>query len=290
MFLPAGIEWWLCSCRVLRGSSKGGPGYCLMGLLLTFLRKVSDRDSFAECSQSKTWDTWQCWAEPHYQFIFINKYLWMHVFLFSSSLPFEVWRGKDRPKCAEVGCDRPGAESPQAPSGPACLPSLLGNSRQVLTCLVWSVICYVKCFFFIWNQLTLLPNCFSFIRYMVKHKSHLRFWTHIRASVSQKPTNRILSFPALLGPPLFEVATFIQAAIPSSSSIPTRHENRKRDRWTFLLRISRPPDAVHWICCSRLCRGEEGIFCCNCLVGKQKYQNMFYIKRQDTLEMNQMRC
>lgn len=55
----------------------------------------------------------------------------MHAFYFSSSLSFEVRRGKDGPKCAEVGCDRPGAESPQAPSGPAGLFALLGNSRQV---------------------------------------------------------------------------------------------------------------------------------------------------------------
>lgn len=45
MFLPAGIEWWLCLCRVLPGSSKAGHGCCLMDLLLIFLLKVSNTHS-----------------------------------------------------------------------------------------------------------------------------------------------------------------------------------------------------------------------------------------------------
>lgn len=43
LFLIAGIEWWLYSYRVLPGSSRAGPGSCLMDLLLTFLPKVCNK-------------------------------------------------------------------------------------------------------------------------------------------------------------------------------------------------------------------------------------------------------
>ena len=69
----------------------------------------------------------------------------------SSSLSSEVWRGKDRPQRSEVGCDRPGAEPPQAPSGPARLPALLGNPRQV---------CLYSCLF-MYSLFDLYENVFQ---------------------------------------------------------------------------------------------------------------------------------
>lgn len=39
---PAGIVWWLCSCRGLPGSSRAGRGCCPTAPPLTYLPKVSE--------------------------------------------------------------------------------------------------------------------------------------------------------------------------------------------------------------------------------------------------------
>lgn len=104
------------------------------------------------------------------------------------------------------------------------------------------------------HKLTFFSFSSSIIRYMVKHKSHLRFWAQITASISDLPT--------LLGPPLAEGPLLIQAALPSSNMIPVlTGEGGQIIQRTSSNTSSRTPDAMRWICCSGHWRGDLGDFC-----------------------------
>lgn len=104
------------------------------------------------------------------------------------------------------------------------------------------------------HKLTFHFFSFLFIRYMVKHKSHLRFWAHIAASISNLPT--------LLSPPLAEVAPSHSAALPSSNMIPIlTGEGRQIIQWTSTNTSSMTPNTMRWICCSGHQRGGLGDFC-----------------------------
>lgn len=108
----------------------------------------------------------------------------------SPSIPPQVRRSAHGPQRAEMGRDCAGAEPPQTPPGPTRLPALLGDAGQVMLKLdrrfntidshteyMVYISKHVHCaliFFF----LPSLKSCVCVDRYMVKHKSHLRFWIH----------------------------------------------------------------------------------------------------------------
>ena len=200
-----------------------------------------------------------------------------YIFPSSSSFSFEVRWGKDRPQRAEVGCDRPGAEPPQAPSRPTCLPALLGNPWQVwffspfyspplLPTHTWFFIVYIVIYL---AHTHVDFSSLWFIRYMVKHKSHLRFWAQIRVHLWK--SHRLILQPSNSARSTFS----IQAANPSSNMIPVllwrRRGGVKVNEWT-----------PHAMCFDALdVRAEIFILIVSsCFqVVKQKYQNVFDRKR-----------